>query len=114
MCGRLCVTRDIAALRHEFGAASSPSNAPFRAHWNVCPDQSVPVLRFDPVKASRQLDLMKWGLVAAQRKDTLVLNLVEDCREKMCEPQPGFGGRWSAAQRCLIPIDHYYEWRASD
>jgi putative SOS response-associated peptidase YedK len=106
---RLCAPNDLAELKRELGSFTAAPNVIGSPCWNVSANHAVPVLTFDRVAILRRLSRMQWGLVAARAKNTLVLQLTEDCRQQVVSSR----GRW-AARRCLIPVRHYYEWRRQD
>jgi putative SOS response-associated peptidase YedK len=106
---RLCAPNDLAELKRELGRFTAAPNVIGSPSWNISGNHTVPVLTFDHIALLRRLGRMRWGLIAARAKDTLVLQLTEDCRQQVVSSR----GRW-AARRCLIPVRHYYEWRRQD
>ena len=109
MCARLCAPNDLAELRQELGSFIPAPNAIGGPSWNVSGNSAVAVLFFDAITRVRRLARMRWGLIAARGKDTLVVHLTEDCGQNR---HPSRGR--SPSRRCLIPVRHFYEWRSRD
>lgn len=127
MCGRFAVTTDPALLAERIGAidetgqrfgAPDYSAAP---NYNVAPTTTIAavVARHDESddRAARRVRSMRWGLLPpwvkadaeGRPKST---SLLINARAETLTSSPAF--RASArAQRCLVPMDGYYEWMPS-
>jgi putative SOS response-associated peptidase YedK len=70
MCGRYNITTPAEAMSRIFGIAGPLPNIP--ARYNVAPTQDVPVVRFNPEKRERSLDMVRWGLIPYWSKDASV------------------------------------------
>ena len=129
MCGRFAVTTDPATLAAKIEAINESRPAQSAGpNYNVAPTTTIttvvrrhsnPQEPHDPDdKATRRVRSMRWGLVppwakagadgAPDTKGPLLIN----ARAEKVTTSPAF--RASAkAKRCLVPMDGYYEWRAS-
>lgn len=123
MCGRFAVTTDPAMLAEKIEALNEARTAESTGpNYNVAPTTTITtvVRRHDePNDApTRRVRSMRWGLVppwakagpdgAPDPKGPLLIN----ARAEKVTTSPAF--RASAkSTRCLIPMDGYYEWRAS-
>jgi putative SOS response-associated peptidase YedK len=122
MCGRFAVTTDPALLAEQIQAVDEvPAAAERRPNYNVAPTAAIATVvrrhREPDDEPTRRVRLMRWGLVppwatagpdgAPQGNGPLLFN----ARAEKVTTSPAF--RASAKhQRCLVPMDGYYEWRA--
>ena len=60
MCGRFTIRTNAATVKELFNV---PDVESFGPRYNVCPTQTVPVVRAIPDSTSRELIWMRWGLV---------------------------------------------------
>ncbi|HVQ97631.1 MAG TPA: SOS response-associated peptidase [Mycobacterium sp.] len=124
MCGRFAVTTDPALLAEKIKAideatATQPSPAP---NYNVAPTTTIATVvsrHSEPDdEPIRRIRMMRWGLVppwakagadgAPESKGPQLIN----ARAEKVTTSPAF--RSSAkSRRCLVPMDGYYEWRAT-
>ena len=124
MCGRFAVTTDPALLAEKIKAideatATQPSPAP---NYNVAPTTTISTVvsrHSEPDdEPIRRIRMMRWGLVppwakagadgAPESKGPQLIN----ARAEKVTTSPAF--RSSAkSRRCLVPMDGYYEWRAT-
>lgn len=121
MCGRYAASKDPATLTAEFEAADLTGGEGLSADYNVAPTKTVPtvvqrhprdadgqVLEDEP--ATRQLRLMRWGLVPFWAKDPSVGNKMINTRAETATEKPAFRKALSS-RRCLVPADGWYEWK---
>src|SRR5579862_4705456 len=104
MCSRLCLSTNLDDVASSFGASVADRNTWLRPHWNICAGQIHPVIRWDAIWQRRRLDLMRWGLVSAWAKNTMIVSSNVDVSS-------GEDLIRRATHRCLIPVDNFYEWR---
>ena len=107
MCSRLCLSTSHDEIVSCFGVGATDGNARLRPHWNIGVGQILPVIRWDAYQQRRQLDPMRWGLVSAWAKNTMIV----------CSNIDVAGGESlirNATRRCLVPVDNFYEWRFAD
>ncbi|MEI7716496.1 MAG: SOS response-associated peptidase [Mycobacterium sp.] len=121
MCGRFAVTTDPALLAAKIHAIDEATGAPGGRgpNYNVAPTSIVATVvsrHTEPGdQPTRRVRLMRWGLIPPWVKagangapGTLI-----NARAERATTAPAF--RSSAkSQRCLVPMDGYYEWRVND
>ena len=107
MCSRLCLSTSLDEIVSCFGVGATDGKARRRPHWNIGAGQILPVIRWDAYQQRRQLDPMRWGLVSAWAKNTMIVcsNIDVADSESLIR---------RAERRCLIPVDNFYEWRFAD
>jgi putative SOS response-associated peptidase YedK len=126
MCGRFVSARQRQELIDEFLVESDHVVDDVRPDYNVAPtdriftvltrkeepapEQAGPAEQADG-RATRQLRLVRWGLVPSWAKDPSVGSRMINARAETVAVKPSFRAAF-ARRRCLIPADGYYEWRA--
>lgn len=126
MCGRFAVTTDPALLAMRIDAIDETGQRFGAPNYNVAPTTTIAavVARHDERhndepddRAARRIRPMRWGLLPpwvkadaeGRPKST---SLLINARAETLTSSPAF--RASArAQRCLVPMDGYYEWMPS-
>jgi putative SOS response-associated peptidase YedK len=78
------------------------------ARYNIAPGQMVPVMI---ANSSRQVMLMRWGLIPHWAKDAKSGYKMINARMETLAQRPAFRSLL-AANRCLVPAGGFYEWRA--
>src|SRR5437868_6563105 len=74
------------------------------------PTDTLPVVRVDR-DCRRSLDLFRWGLVPWWAKD---IKIGARCINAMAETvatKPAFRDAFKRGQRCIVPVDGFYEWQ---
>lgn len=115
MCGRFVLFTTAEAL---LSAAGALIDAPGRSlhapvgtpgpRYNIAPTQVIPIMRFhSPTEAL--LEPARWGLLPHWKKDLTGPPLFNARAETVAE-KPSFRTAFKA-QRCIIPLDGYYEWK---
>ena len=124
MCGRFAVTTDPALLAEKIKAVdeATSTQASTAPNYNVAPTTTIATVvsrHTEPDdEPTRRIRLMRWGLVppwakagadgAPESKGPQLIN----ARAEKVTTSPAF--RSSAkSRRCLVPMDGYYEWRAT-
>ncbi len=105
MCGRYTLTSNPLALQQEFGLDVLPVLKP---RYNLGPMQAAPIITD---AAPRQLTLARWGLVPAWARDDQSAARTFNARSETVHQKATFKVSL-ARQRCLVPCDGFYEWRA--
>lgn len=107
MCGRF-VSRTEAAMEREWQLRKPP---PVFASYNVTPATNVPVVRLTD-DGVREALLMRWGLIPFWAKgDAPKYSTINATCERM-QTAPAYRGPWRRGQRCLFPVQGFYEWQA--
>ena len=106
MCGRYASSRKPDDLVGYFEVQDPPEET-IPASWNVAPT--------DPVYAviqreTRQLRVLRWGLVPSWAKDPKVGARFINARMESVATTNAFRVAY-AKRRCLLPADGYYEWK---
>jgi putative SOS response-associated peptidase YedK len=108
MCGRYRLSRRKQFLEEQFAAVSD--DADWSPRYNIAPTQLVPVIRRNPRNASRELSLVRWGLVPSWAKDSSNGATMINARSETAASKPAFCDALKF-RRCLIPADGFYEWQ---
>jgi putative SOS response-associated peptidase YedK len=80
-----------------------------RARYNIAPTTPVPVVRNGGT--GRIIVLQRWGLVPSWSKDPSMGARLANARSETVADKPSFRTPFRR-NRCLIPADAFYEWRA--
>lgn len=106
MCGRYASSRRPEDLAGFFEVEDPPEQV-LPPSWNVAPtDQVYAVVQ----KETRQLRVLRWGLVPSWSKDPKGAARMINARMESVREKPAFRKAY-ATRRCLIPADGYYEWK---
>jgi putative SOS response-associated peptidase YedK len=76
--------------------------------YNVCPTQSVPIVR--TIDGERRGDLVRWGLIPFFAKGDPGKFLTTNARRETVTTSPSYRGPWKRGQRCLQLASGFYEW----
>lgn len=109
MCGRVVQTSSPARLAMLFGATDTVANAaaPHRARHNVAPTMDVPAI----VEAGgRRLGPLRWGFVPDWSRSPGDGPQPINARVEGVATSRLFGAA-VRRQRCIVPIDGWYEWQ---
>ncbi len=117
MCGRYASSRRPEDLVEEFEVADLRVSTPLAADYNVAPTKEVYAVVTRPPKAeeaaTRQLRVVRWGLVPFWAKDPSIGSRMINARMETVTEKPAFRQAF-AKRRCLLPADGYYEWYATE
>jgi putative SOS response-associated peptidase YedK len=111
MCGRYTLIK-LSSFLDYFSWIEQPSLFP-AARYNIAPSQEVAVVTHGV--DSPRVDFMRWGLVPSWAKDgsiTAGSRMINARAESLAE-KPAFR-RLLKSQRCLVPADHFYEWKKAE
>ncbi|MCL2581425.1 MAG: SOS response-associated peptidase [Streptosporangiales bacterium] len=114
MCGRFVSARKRAELLEEFAVerdAVPAERAPDNTDYNVAPTKQIYAVLHR--EETRQLRLLKWGLVPSWAKSASGGARLINARSETVAVKPSFRSAF-ARRRCLIPADGYYEWQAGE
>lgn len=114
MCGRYASSRSPEDLAEEFEVVDPRLDRVLPPDYNVAPTKEVyAVLERTPKEDSetptRQLRVLRWGLVPSWAKDPSIGSRMINARTETVAEKPAFR-RAFAARRCLLPADGYFEW----
>ncbi len=107
MCGRY-VSKTDADLEREWGLRRPP---PLFGSYNVTPGTRVPVVRLMP-DGGREAMLAHWGLIPFWARGVAPKYSTINATCERVQTAPAYRGPWKRAQRCLFPVNGFYEWQA--
>lgn len=81
----------------------------FAPRYNIAPSQDIAAARFLPNSSTRELVLLKWGLLPSWAKDKKVAYKMINARAETIAEKPTFRGAFRH-HRCLIPASGFFEW----
>ena len=108
MCGRYTITQDLSQLEKLIKFICKITD--FKPRYNIAPRQSAPVLVWE--NAETVLKPMRWGLIPHWSKDEKIADKLTNARAETLTEKPSFK-RPFQKQRCLVPVDGYYEWQTT-
>ena len=88
---------------------SLDTSADLVPRYNIAPTQQVPVIRLR-ADASRELSLLRWGLVPSWAQDPSIGQRMINARAETVASKPSYRAAFRR-RRCLVPADGYYEWQ---
>ena len=109
MCGRFTSSTQLSFLLERFRAEPSDDVEEHRPSWNVAPASDILVVVAGN-DGARQLRELRWGLVPRWAKDPKAGNRMINMRAETVREKPTWQ-RTLARNRCIIPIDGFYEWQ---
>jgi len=119
MCGRFVVTTDPALLAVRLDAVDETGHRFDAPNYNVAPTTTIAavVARHEGDTAERRILPMRWGLLPPWVKadaggKPLAKSLLINARAETLTTSPAFRSA-ARRQRCLVPMDGYYEWMPS-
>jgi putative SOS response-associated peptidase YedK len=107
MCGRFTLTAPGPRVAAAFGVPDPPAEMPPR--YNVAPTQVIAVVGLKPDGVRRGLARLRWGLVPHWANTPTDGHRLVNVRSETARSK---FGSILADNRCLIPTDGFYEWRA--
>lgn len=115
MCGRYANARGRQQLLDTFGVEEDTTGAGLSPDYNVAPTKPVYAVleRGEQETVTRELRVLRWGLVPSWAKDTGIGNRLINARAETVASKPAFR-RAFTRRRCLLPADGYYEWYATE
>lgn len=108
MCGRFSSGTQLSLLAERFRAEPFGVEG-HQPSWNVAPASDVLVVTASS-DGARRLRTLRWGLVPKWAKEPSAGNKMINLRADTARSKPTFT-RLLARQRCIIPIDGFYEWQ---
>lgn len=109
MCGRFLSSTPVSVLAEQFLAAEVTAEER-EPRYNVAPTD--PVLAVATSRGVRRLGTLSWGLVPSWADAAAGGRRMVNLRSETVAERPGFR-RMLKAQRCIVPADGFYEWRAA-
>ena len=107
MCGRYASSANPDDLAGYFRVEEPPEEV-LPPSYNVAPTDPVYVVV--ERKGTRQLKVVRWGLVPSWAKDPKVGARFINARRETVAEKPAFRAAYQR-RRCLVPADGYFEWQ---
>jgi putative SOS response-associated peptidase YedK len=107
MCGRFTLTDPDADLAVQFNLPEIPDMAP---RYNIAPTQPVAAVRIGAGTETRELVLLRWGLIPFWAKDLKIGARMINARSETVAEKPAFRAAFRK-RRCLVVADGFYEWQ---
>ena len=109
MCGRYRRTTREDELARQY-KIPIPPQLDLPISYNIAPSQNVLAVRFNPKRAQRSLDALRWGLIPYRAKDPKIGYRTINARMESVDIAPSYREAFKR-RRCLIPADGFYEWK---
>jgi putative SOS response-associated peptidase YedK len=114
MCGRFVSARKRQELLEEFAIERDRVGEDRPPDYNVSPTKQIYAVldrheRDEEKPETRELRLVRWGLVPSWAKDAAGGARLINARAETVAAKPAFRSAFRR-RRCLIPADGYYEW----
>jgi len=110
MCGRTVVKAKVREYASMFDVLNVPDLIP---NYNVAPTHMVPVVRVKAEEKSREMVLLKWGLIPSWAKDPAIGSRMINARADTVAEKPAFRHAFRR-RRCLMVTDGFYEWQRTN
>ena len=110
MCGRFTQKSPPNQLGLKIANLVEPTHVPPR--YNAAPGQEHWVIRQNPMTGERTLDRLSWGLIPHWCKDEDGGRKPINAKAETVAQLPSFRDAYRH-RRCLVPIDSFFEWKAS-
>ena len=113
MCGRYYRSSDKQAIADSLRAKIEGDPLSYAPGFNIAPTTTQPILRQERDTFERELVPMRWGLVGFGSEKIDPKRSTFNARAEGLE-QSALWRRPLHKQRCIVPMNGYYEWRKSD
>ncbi|ODA29246.1 SOS response-associated peptidase [Planctopirus hydrillae] len=107
MCGRFTLRTELKLLAELYGF--QPISLPWTPRYNIAPTQLVAAVRLSADASSRELEMLRWGLVPSWAKEIPKGRPMINARADTVAEKPTFRAAFKR-RRCLILADGFYEW----
>jgi len=107
MCGRFTQTASPEVIAQQF-AVAEPSL--FTPRYNIAPSQAVAAIRIEPDTTTRQLVMLRWGLIPSWAKDPKIGFQCINAKAETVAEKPSFRAAFKT-RRCLVIATGFYEWQ---
>src|SRR5262249_26373676 len=110
MCGRKIIKAKVREYASMFDVLNVPDLTP---NYNVAPTHMVPVVRLKQEERTREMVLLKWGLIPSWAKDPAIGSRMINARADTVAEKPAFRHAFRR-RRCLMVADGFYEWQRTN
>jgi putative SOS response-associated peptidase YedK len=108
MCGRFVSASSPERIAAYFGATTDVET--LGENYNVAPTNDIYAIVNGP-DGTPQLQVFHWGLIPVWAKERKIGQKMINARAETLAQKPAFKGVFKK-QRCIIPMDGFYEWAA--
>ncbi len=108
MCGRFVSSSTPEKIAEYFGAAFEGET--LGENYNVAPTNDIYGVVVGPDGEAR-LEVFHWGLIPVWAKERKIGQRMINARSETMASKPAYKGVFTK-NRCLIPMDGFYEWQA--
>jgi putative SOS response-associated peptidase YedK len=110
MCGRARLSSDVSEIKLVFSIPPERPAPNIAPSWNVAPTDPLPIAHYDAKAGTRDLEVMRWGLIPYWAKDIKIGFSTINARAEEVDTKPAFREAFRQ-RRCLVPLDSFYEWK---
>jgi putative SOS response-associated peptidase YedK len=107
MCGRFALKAPPRTIQEHFHL---PETLELSPRYNIAPSQAIAVVRCLQGEKTRQLDMLRWGLIPHWAKDMKIGYKMINARSETLAQKPSFRAAFKK-RRCLIVADGFFEWK---
>jgi len=107
MCGRFALKAPPRTIQEHFHL---PETIELSPRFNIAPSQTIAVVRCLQGEKTRQLVMLRWGLIPPWAKDMKIGYKMINARSETLAQKPSFRAAFKK-RRCLIVADGFYEWK---
>ena len=107
MCGRFALKAPPRTIQEHFHL---PETIELSPRFNIAPSQTIAVVRCLQGEKTRQLVMLRWGLIPPWAKDMKIGYKMINARSETLAQKPSFRTAFKK-RRCLIAADGFFEWK---
>ena len=107
MCGRFSQTATPEIIAEQFQVQESPL---FQPRYNIAPSQHIAAIRIETDTTTRNLVMLRWGLIPSWAKDPKIGNQCINAKAETVAEKPSFRSALKK-RRCLVVATGFYEWQ---
>lgn len=116
MCGRASQYAEFSEIQQRFGPFVRGVVTSTPPRYNAAPRQNLLVVRRGRNAGGRLIETMRWGLIPSWAKDAKIGDRSINARDvgedgRALDERPMFRDAWRAGQRCLVPLNSFFEWK---
>jgi putative SOS response-associated peptidase YedK len=107
MCGRFTLRTSTEDIVKAFGLSDVPDLKP---RYNIAPTQQVAAIRLNSETGTRQLSMLRWGLIPSWADDPKIGHRNINARAETVAMKQAYRDAFNKG-RCLVVADGFYEWK---
>jgi putative SOS response-associated peptidase YedK len=106
MCGRARLSSDVSEIKLTFSVPPERPTPNIAPSWNVAPTDPLPIVHYDIKAGTRDLEVMRWGLIPYWAKDIKIGFSTINARAEEVATKPAFREAFQR-RRCIVPLDSF-------